>query len=163
MPELILSKEQQDQAAARPAVLSHAMPSAPTAAFDNVQTAPPPHEEFYHPVKAIEDIIAAVNKLSGKMDLLLNQMLKERTFVDTPFPIGATIGYTADYHERKYIYAYALSGTPTLVLSTGGTVALTAGSWKNISPPRGATITLQGGSDSAPTVVLFRACDVIMN
>lgn len=163
MPELITTKEQQDRDRARPANIKHSMGSTPTLAFDNVQPAAPPHEEIYHPVRAIEDLLASQNMLAAKLDRLINEMLKERTFVDTPAALGATVGYTVAYHERKYVYAYALTGTPTLQLSNGATVALTAGSWKNVSPPRGTTITLQGGSDSAPTVVLFRACDVIMN
>jgi hypothetical protein len=121
----------------------------------------PQHEDIFHPVKAIGDILGAINGLTSQLDLLLKQMVLERTFSDDYASLGSTVSYTVDYKERKYLYALAW-GTITLQ-APQGTIALTSGKWTNVSLPRGTQLTIQGGSDSAPVVITFRHCDVIMN
>lgn len=136
-------------------------PKGPHQAFDIPVEAAPQHEDIFHPVKAIGDILAAINGLTSQLDLLLKQMVLERSFTDEPAGLGATVAYTVDYRERKYLYA--LTWSAVTLQAPGGTIALTAGQWKNVSFPRGTQLTVQGGSDQALTTVVFRHCDVIMN
>jgi len=137
----------------------YGLPSAPTASFDQPDYVPESGESIFHPVKAVEDIIRAVNRLYSQLDLLVKENERQRTFKDVPVQIGsAYISYALDYQERKYLYALAGSAL-TLVPSTGGTIALTANVWSSISLPRGTTLTVQGGSDAAPATVWIRACD----
>lgn len=134
--------------------------SAPYGAFTATSPVERPEESFFHPVKAIEDLLKSQEEICKRLDLLLNQMLLERTFSDTFVPIGLTRAYQADYQGRKFLYMRA-NAAVTLVYA-GGTVALTPGVWKNISPPRGTLFTVQAGDDTNPAIVTVRLCDVFM-
>lgn len=160
MPE-IYDKDATRAAVGEKAQIGYGLPSAPVYSFDVPLAEQPAEESFFHPVRAINDIINAIGALTQQVSLLVKDLQRERTFVDRPAQIGATISYTVDYLERKYLYALA-SANLTLVPSTGGTLALTANKWTQISLPRGTTIVVQGGSDSAPAVVQIRACDVYL-
>lgn len=149
------------EAFAHNAEVSTTYPKRPYQAADIPIEIPREHEDIFHPVKAIQDILDAIHGLTSEMDLLVKQMLLERTFTDEPAGLGATVFYTVDYKQRKYLYALAWSSVT--LQAPGGTIALTAGTWKNVSFPRGTQLTVQGGSDSALTTVFFRHCDVIMN
>ena len=141
--------------------VSTTYPKGPHQAADIPVEIAPPHEDIFHPVKAISDILCAISGLTSQLDLLLKQMVLERTFTDEPASLGATVAYTVDYHERKYLYALVWSATT--LQAPGGTIALTPGKWSNVSFPRGTQLTIQGGSDASPVVITFRHCDVIMN
>lgn len=158
MPEIL--DEKAVQAMNRP-LHTYGLPSAQPGTFDVPDMAPLADESFFHPVKAINDIINAVNKLTGEVSLLLKDMQRERVFIDRTVAIGLTVAYTADYLEHKYLYILSSSAI-TLVPSTGGTLALTANKWTQISLPRGTQFTVQGGSDAAPAVCIVRACDVYL-
>jgi hypothetical protein len=137
----------------------YGLASSPTAAYDQPAMVPASGESIFHPVRAVEDIIGAINRLYSQLSLLVQENERQRTFKDVPVQIGGSyISYTLDYQERKYLYALAGSAL-TLVPSTGGTIALTANVWSSISLPRGTTLTIQGGSDAAPATVWIRACD----
>lgn len=159
MPEL-LDKRAVQAAMNNPAdQTGYGLASAPTASYDQPALVPPSGESIFHPVRAVEDIIASVNRLYSQLDLLVKENERQRNFKDVSVQIGGSyISYTLDYQERKYLYALAGSAL-TLVPSTGGTIALTANVWSSISLPRGTTITVQGGSDAAPATVWVRACD----
>lgn len=134
---------------------------APYQAYDLPGHYPQERESIFHPVKAVEDILTAIDRMSARLDLLVNQLLLERTFTDEYAGLGSTVGYVADYKERRYLYALAWS---TITLQTPqGTIALTSGKWQNVSVPRGTLITIQGGNDQALQYIVFRHCDVIMN
>lgn len=160
MPELLDDKAVQ-AALGEKAAIGYGLASAPIGTFDVPTMQPIPLESFFHPVQALDDLIQAINRNTEQTSLLVKDMLRERTFVDRAVQIGATIAYTVDYLEHKYLYALAGSAL-TLSVSTGGTLALTANVWQNISLPRGTQFTIQGGSDSSPDVVQIRACDVRM-
>lgn len=163
MPELNTTLQQQLDESTPKGQIGYGMPIAPTAAFDIADPAPDlGTETFLHPVKAFNDLITAIRENTAMVDLLLKQSLKERTFVDRMAMIGATVGFPIGYHERKYVYVFPFANV-TLNFSSGGSVAVTANKWTNLSPPRGTIVTVNGGSDSAPTAILFRACDVVMN
>lgn len=160
MPEIY------DKDATRAAVglhgqIGYGLPSAPTYSFDEPIPERPAEESIFHPVKAINDTLDAIQALTQQVSLLVKDIQRERTFVDRPVQVGATIQYTVDYLERKYLYVLASSAL-TLVPSTGGTLALTANKWTQLSLPRGTTVTVQGGSDSAPAVIQIRACDMYL-
>lgn len=139
--------------------IGYGLPSAPTPSYDQPDMVARPEESFFHPVRAVNDIIAAVNRLHAQLSLLTKENERQRNFNDTAVQIGGSlVSYTLDYKERKYLYALAGSSL-TLVPSTGGTIALTANVWSSISLPRGTTVTIQGGSDAAPATVWVRACD----
>lgn len=139
--------------------IGYGLASSPTASYDQPDMIPASGESIFHPVKAVEDILAAVNRITTAVSLLNKENERQRTFNDTSVQIGgAFLSYTLDYKERKYLYALAGSAL-TLVPSTGGTIALTANVWSSISLPRGTTLTVQGGSDAAPATVWVRACD----
>lgn len=160
MPELY-NKDATRAVAGPHAQIGYGLPSTPVYGFDAPMPERPAEESIFHPVRAINDIIDAIQTLTQQVNLLVKDTVRERTFVDRAVGIGATIQYTVDFLERKYLYA--LSGAAvTLNISTGGTLALTANTWMNISFSRGTTITVSGGSDAAPTVVYIRACDVRM-
>lgn len=158
MPEIL--DEKAVQAANRP-IIGYGLPSAPAYSFDVPDQQPKPDESFFHPVKALNDLVQAINKNTEQVSLLLKDMQRERTPIDRTVQIGLTIAYTADYLEHKYLYALASSAL-TLVPSSGGTLALTANKWTQISLPRGTQFTVQGGSDANPAVVIVRACDVFL-
>lgn len=158
MPELLNEKAVQAQ---NTPIHGYGLPSAPVGSFDVPDFQPTPEESFFHPVKALNDLITAVNRNTEMTSLLLKDMLRERTPIDRTVQIGLTIAYTADYLEHKYLYALASSAL-TLVPSSGGTLALTANKWTQISLPRGTQFTVQGGSDANPAVVIVRACDVFL-
>ena len=157
----ILDKDAAEEFGAPKAIIGYGMPSAPAYSFDQPDVQEPPQESIFHPVKAVDDIIGAVNRLASEISLLVKDMQRERTPIDRTVQIGATIAYTADYLEHKYLYALASSAL-TLIPSTGGTLALTANKWTQISLPRGTQFTIQGGSDATPNVVIIRACDVYL-
>lgn len=159
MPEL-LNKQAVQSAMHNPAdQIGYGLPSSPTAAYDQPGYVPESGESIFHPVRAVEDIIGAVNRLYSQLDLLVKENERQRNFKDVSVQIGGNyVSYTLDYAERKYLYALAGSAL-TLVPSTGGTIALTANTWSSISLPRGTTLTVQDGSDAAPATVWIRACD----
>lgn len=161
MPE-ILNEDAVRTANAQPQ-FNYGLGSAPTGSFDIPDQYPPAEESIFHPVKAFEDVIAAINNLASQVSLLVKDIQRERTFTDRPALLGGSaIVYTADYLERKYLYMLAPSAI-TLVPSTGGTIGpLVANKWQNISLPRGTTFTNQGGSDATPIVVQIRACDMFL-
>lgn len=160
MPELIDKDAARASWAGNNPQTGYGLPSAPTASFDIPNFAPEPSESIFHPVKAVTDIICAIDRLYEQLSLLNKENARQRTFQDFPVQIGGTyVSWPLDYRERKYLYALAGSAI-TLVPSTGGTIALTANQWSNISLPRGTTLTVQGGSDAAPATVWIRACDV---
>lgn len=164
MPEPLASREDlliQSLMSSRP-VLAETMRSAPGELFDIPEQEDVPGESLFHPVKAFHDLLEAIGDVSAKLDLILKQQLKERTFDDIPVACGATFGYTADYKERKYIYAFS-NAAVTLLYNLTTTKALAANTWVNLSPPRGTVISVQAGSDVAPQIITFRLCDVIMN
>lgn len=133
--------------------------SSPTAAYDQPDIIARPEESLFHPVRAVNDIIAAVNRVTEAVSLLNKENERQRTFKDVSVQIGGSyLSYQLDYQERRYLYALAGSAL-TLVPSTGGTIALTANQWSNISLPRGTSLLVQGGSDAAPATVWIRACD----
>lgn len=156
MPELLNEKAVQAQ---NQRIQSYGLPSAPAYSFDVPDMQPQAEESFFHPVKAINDIVNAINNLASEVSLLVKDMKQERTFIDRTVQIGLTVAYAVDYLEHKYVYILANSAL-TLVPSTGGTIALTANKWQQLSLPRGTLITVQGGSDAAPAVCIVRACDV---
>ena len=160
MPNII-DKDAAEEYGAPKAIIGYGLPSAPTYSFDQPDVQDPPTESIFHPIKAVDDIIAAVNRLASEISMLVKDIARERTPIDRTVQIGATMFYAADYLEHKYLYA--LSGSNlTLVPSTGGTLALTANKWTQISLPRGTQFTVQGGSDATPNVVIVRACDVYL-
>lgn len=123
-----------------------------------------PDESLWHPVKALEDLIQAINENTRQTELLLKQMQMERDFIDIHAQLGLTIGFTADYQDRKYIYAkLSGNGSVDLTYNGGNQISVTPGVWKNISPPRGSIITIVSGSDVALQTVTFRLCDFILN
>ena len=156
----LLNKQAVQSAMNNPAdQIGYGLPSSPTAAYDQPDYVPESGESIFHPVKAVEDILRAVNRITEAVSLLNKENKRQRTFHDTTVQIGGTyISYTLDYAERKYLYALA-GAALTLVPSTGGTIALTANTWSSISLPRGTTLTVQGGSDALPATVWVRACD----
>ena len=140
----------------------YGLASKPTAAFDQPDTVATSGESIFHPVRAVEDLLRAINRVTEAVSLLNKENERQRTFKDVPVQIGgAYLNYALDYQERKYLYA--LSGSAlTLVPSTGGTIVLTANQWSSISLPRGTSLLVQGGSDVAPATVWIRACDFSM-
>lgn len=139
--------------------IGYGLASAPTPSYDQPDQIARPEESLFHPVRAVNDIIAAIDRLYGQLSLLNKENERQRNFKDTAVQIGgALLNWPIDYQERRYVYALAPSAI-TLVPSTGGTVALTANQWSEISLPRGTTFVIQGGSDAAPTTVWIRACD----
>lgn len=160
MPELLDEKATQ-AALGEKAVIGYGLASAPVGSFDVPDFQSSPDESFFHPVQALNDLIAAINRNTEQTSLLVKDLLRERTFIDRAVQVGATIAYTVDYLEHKYLYALAGSAV-TLSISTGGTLALTANVWQNISLPRGTQLTIQGGSDTSPAVIQVRACDARM-
>lgn len=137
--------------------------SMPVAPYESLQI--PEHikeerESIFHPVKAVDDLLGAIDRLTKGVDLLFKQMILERTFTDQFVSIGATVNYVVDFKERKYLYM--LSGSDITLLYPGGSIGLQAGVWKNIGVQRGASLTVSGGSDVLPNVVLVRYCDVPM-
>lgn len=139
--------------------LGYGLASSPTAAYDQPDMVPMSGESIFHPVRAVEDLLRAINRVTEAVSLLNKENERQRTFKDFPVQIGGNyLNWPLDYHERKYLYALAGSAL-TLVPSTGGTIALAANTWSSISLPRGTSLTVQGGSDAAPTTVWIRACD----
>jgi hypothetical protein len=157
MPELLTSKEQQIAERGHPAVIGKNQ-SIPTSGYNYVELKEIEHESILHPVKAVTDIISAINENTAVLRLLLQKMTKETTFVDRQVGVGATVGYSVEYHERRFVYVYAFNNV-ILSYSTGGNITVAAGTWTNLSPVRGTVITISGGSDSAPQPLVFRACD----
>lgn len=144
-----------------PATLGHTIQKVPYQESFQETPLPDERESIFHPVKAIDDLLTAVDKNTQAVNALYKLMILERTFTDEPVGLGATVGYTVSYQERKYLYALAWSA---ITLQTPmGTLALTAGKWVNVSWPRGTVITIQGGNDQSLQVVTFRHCDMIMN
>jgi hypothetical protein len=142
--------------------VSTTYPKGPYQSAEFPQEIPAEKENIFHPVKAVDDILAAVNGMTEKLDLVLKQMLLERSFTDEPAGLGATVAYTVDYKDRKFLYALTFASNVTLQ-TPQGTLPLSAGKWANVSFPRGTPIWIQGGSDSALTLITFRHCDVVMN
>ena len=137
----------------------YGLASSPTAAYDQPDTVATSGESIFHPVRAVEDILAAINRLHADLSLLNKEFERQRAFKDISVQIGgAYLSWPIDYQERRYVYALASSAI-TLVPSTGGTIALTANQWSEISLPRGTSFVIQGGSDAAPTTVQIRMCD----
>lgn len=159
MPELLDKKAVQATMNNPADQIGYGLASAPTPSYDQPDMVSRPEESFFHPVKAINDIIAAIDRLHSDLSLLNKENERQRNFKDISVQIGGTyISWTIDYQERRYVYALAPSAV-TLVPSTGGTIALTANQWSEISLPRGTNFTIQGGSDAAPTAVWIRTCD----
>jgi hypothetical protein len=151
-----------DDAAAE--TVAHGMPSMPTGALDAIPSQPDEPRHWYDFVllaQKLDDLNDRLARLTEIEQALLNDRIKERTFVDTPVQISAHVEYTVDYLERRYLYLYSV-GSLTLVLSNGGTLAISANSWSRISFPRGTKLTAQGVADSAPAAVIIRACDFFM-
>lgn len=139
--------------------IGYGLASSPTAAYDQPDMIPASGESIFHPVRAVEDILAAINRITEAVSLLNKENERQRTFKDVPVQIGGSfLSYALDYQERKYLYALAGSAL-TLIPSTGGTIVLTANTWSSISLPRGTSLLVQGGSDAAPATVWIRACD----
>lgn len=120
------------------------------------------HVSIFHLVHAVQEMVHGIGALTGKVDMLVNDVLKSRNFIDNPTLIGATIGYTVDYQGRKFLFAYSSSAI-TLVATDGTTKTVAAHQWTNISYPRGTVLTVQGGSDSTPALVMIRACDDLLD
>lgn len=160
MPNLI-DKDAAEDAGNPKALFGYGLPSAPVYSFDVPLAEPPAEESIFHPVRAVEDILSAIHLLTQEVNLLVKAGQRELTFVDRSVQIGATINYTVDFLEHRYLYILAPSNV-TLNISTGGTLAITANVWTNISFPRGTSITVSGGSDTAPGVFIIRAGDVYM-
>lgn len=159
MPEA-LNKSAVQAAMNRPAdQIGYGLASSPTTAYDQPDVVPASGESIFHPVRAVEDLLRAINRVTEAVSLLNKENERQRTFKDQSVQIGGSvISYALDYQERRYLYALAGSAL-TLVPSTGGTIVLTANQWANISLPRGTTLIVQGGNDAAPTTVWIRACD----
>lgn len=117
-------------------------------------------ESLFHPVKAVEDILSSMAEQTKQVNLLLKQLLLERTFTDKYVQIGLNVNYVVSYETRKYVYI--LSPINATLVYPQGSVSLLAGVWKNISLARGTSLTMLNGSDSNPTVFLIRECDVPM-
>lgn len=156
----ILNKQAVQAEMNRPAdQIGYGLASSPTAAYDQPDMVPASGESIFHPVRAVEDLLRAINRVTEAVSLLNKENERQRTFKDVPVQIGGSyLNYTLDYQERKYLYALAGSAL-TLVPSTGGTIALVANTWSSISLPRGTSLLVQGGSDAAPATVWIRACD----
>lgn len=118
------------------------------------------HVSIFHLVHAMEDMLHGLGALTSQVHALVQDNAKSRNFVDTPINIGATLGYTVGYLDRKYLFIYSASAL-TLAASDGTTKAVPAHTWVNISYPRGTILTIQGGSDTNPTMVVIRACDLL--
>lgn len=158
MPEIFEKKPSQAVGSPK-VVIGYGLPSAPTSSYDIPPLPEQPEESIFHPVKAVEDLLSAIYALNAQVQLLVLDNQRKRTFQDRSVQIGLTIAYTVDYQERAFLYL--LSGAAiTLNLSSGGTLAVLANTWTNISFPRGVQLTVQGGSDASPNVVVIRACDV---
>ena len=112
--------------------------SGKTGAYYSPEIPEPEHESFWHPVKAIQDLIGAIKENTRQTNLLLKQIEMERDFIDVPSLLGLTIGFFADYQQRKYIYANTSATGVTLVYGVNVVVPLTVGKWINISPYRNA-------------------------
>lgn len=139
--------------------VSTTLPKGPHQTYDQPVEIDRQKEDIFHPVKAIEDIIAALNMATEQINMLVKQMVRERVFNDLPTYIGSTVGYIVDYGEYKYLYVLCASAI-TLNGSNGTTIAVTANQWVNINLPRGTVLTVSGGSDVSPTYVWVRRCDV---
>lgn len=160
MPELILKNEEQDALAPK-AQTAYGIPSAPPLAYDVPDMTQRAEESIFHPVRAFNDLIDAIQENTKQINLLVKDMQRERVWIDQPVQVGKTIAYIVDYKERKYLYAYVLADT-TIALSNGGSLVIKANVWTGINFPRLTQITIPAGSDAAPQTVFIRACDFLM-
>jgi len=160
MPSLTLTPKQQAIEKARPDIVGVNLPSMPADGYDYTVKEEPSHESIFHPVKAVEDILDAIRCLESTMRLVVQKLDRMHSFVETPMGLGATIGYDVDYHGHLFISVYNKSqSAAVLEYSTGGSASVPQNQWTHISPPKGCTITLSGGSDILPTPFVFRASD----
>lgn len=120
------------------------------------------HVSIFHLVCAVQEMVHALGVLINKVDALVIDNAKQRNFVDTPVQIGATIGYTVNYLDRKFLFVYSTAGV-TLLATDGSTKTVAAHTWVNISYPRGTILLIQGGSDVTPALLTVRACDFMLS
>lgn len=152
-----VQNENQVQAGPR-AIIEHTNPSIRADGFDNVVESPQPEESILHPVKALHDILAYIERVEIVLKLLYQDSIRARTPIDKLFQLGASYGYEVHYQERKYVFLLSSSAF-TLALSTGGTIPVYPNVWLDISLKRGTVLTVNGGSDTSPTAVLIRHTD----
>lgn len=162
MPEPLGTPKQIRQAMTDPGIYGNVNSSIPPQAFEVEMFPVREDESIFHPVKAIMDLLNALDRIARGLDLIYKQQLFARSKTDAPTRLGATVDYSVDYLGHRYVYA--LSNVAVTLLINGTTqLALTANKWTNVSFPTGTKITIYNGSDTSQQVVTFRSCDMQEN
>lgn len=139
--------------------IQHTVPSEPVKALQIEDVEQVVQSALIHPFKSLENIEKLLERVISLDDELIKDNLIKRQQHDDVASIGATLNYSLMYHRHLYVYCYCNTSF-TLAVSNGATQVIPANYWSLVNYPAGSSLTVSGGSDTAPLLCTFRSCDV---